>query len=221
MAVFSGLQRSAGGADCCKCSVLLRWLLQRQQLEKRSPDRGGCPAVSMARPQRPFAAGGSSEGAVAVSGCQSRSGSLNPSSTRAKKRRGVETVDEGMVKPPGHRDHAILQFSPGKRGHRRADGIFRMGHRGEVKPRQTAGADKMLTIDDERCRGCLSCRDDLRRGASLKAVNSGALSHHTWRNPSPTVITGVITARLSYSITSSLRTRWRSCGTPLAARSRA
>ncbi len=91
---------------------------------------------------------------------------------------GVETIDEGMVKPPGHRDNAILQFSR-ERGDRRADGIFRMGHRGEVEPWQTAGADKMLAIDDERRRGCLSCRDNLRRGRGAEGGELGALSHHT------------------------------------------
>ena len=87
----------------------------------------------------------------------------------------METIDEGMVKPPGHRDNAILQFSPSERGDRRADGIFRMGHRGEVEPWQTAGADKMLAIDDERRRVCLSCRDNLRRGRGAEGGELGGI----------------------------------------------
>ncbi len=78
---------------------------------KGSSDRSGQTLTLLRR-------WGKQGGAVSVSN-QSRSGSLNPSSTRGIKAAGVETIDEGMVKPPGHRDNAILQFSRGERGDRR------------------------------------------------------------------------------------------------------
>ncbi len=106
-----------------------------------------------------------------------------------------------MVKSPGHRDHAVLQF-PGERRNRGAHRVFHMGHRGEVEPRQTAGADKMLAIDDERRRRCLSCRDDLWRCRGAEGGELGGVVAPYRRKPSSTVITGVMTARLSYSITS-------------------
>lgn len=87
----------------------------------------------------------------------------------------METIDEGMVKSPGYRDHAVLQFPPGERRNRGAHRVFRMGHRSKVEPRQTAGADKMFAIDDERRRRCLSCRDDLRRCRGAEGGELGSV----------------------------------------------
>lgn len=105
----------------------------------------------------------------------------------------METIDEGMVKSPGYRDHAVLQF-PGERRNRGAHRVFRMGHRSKVEPRQTAGADKMFAIDDERRRRCLSCRDDLRRCRGAEGGELGSVVAPYRRKPSSTVITGVMTA---------------------------
>jgi hypothetical protein len=90
-----------------------------------------------------------------------------------------------------------------------------------MQPRQAAGAEEILAVDDKRRRRGMFRRFNLRRGGGLKAAKSAALSHQTWRKPSWAVITGVITASWSYSIISSPSSRCFSCGTPFAARTRA
>lgn len=91
----------------------------------------------------------------------------------------METIDEGMVKPPGHRDNAILQFSPVSAG--------------TAAPTAYSAWVIEVKWSHGRQLAQIKCSPSTMSGAgdvslaatifgvaaALKAVNSGALSHHT------------------------------------------
>ena len=92
-----------------------------------------------------------------------------------EKTTGVQAVDEGVIESARDRDNAVFQLAPGEGGHRRANVILGVSHGAEMQPRQAAGAEEVLAVDDKRRRRGPFRRVNLRRSGSAKGGKIGGV----------------------------------------------
>ncbi len=87
----------------------------------------------------------------------------------------MQAVNKGVIEFARHRDNAVFQLAPGEGRHRRADVILRVSDGAEMQPRQAAGAEEILAVDDKRCRRGMFRRFNVRRGGMAEGGKIGGV----------------------------------------------